>query len=627
MNSTNHVFDNTLLPAHSVPLGGGAAFRPAPLYGVHDARTDSLRTVICKRSCALIVAISVAVFSLPSAWASHVDPQIVSDVIQDNAVHETDLEEDLRDRLDNIDSGDGTGMMPGAIQDLQAADAATNTRLTDALDAASGDDFSDINGRFQGAEGRLDAIHGADGTGGSLAELREADTQTNTRLTDALDAASGDDFSDINGRFQGAEGRLNAIHGADGTGGSLAELREADTQTNTRLTDALDAASGDDFSDINGRFQDAERDIDDLEAEDAGILGRLTAAEGEIREATDSTPYNNINERLNAIDGTSAEINGRLMGAETLIEGANGAFGNINDRLGAIDGMGGRLEGAENTILQVRNTLEGRLNDADGDGNTLEDTVTNLQDVDTATTARLNDADGDGNTLEDTVTNLQDVDTATTARLNDADGDGNTLEDTVTNLQDVDTATTARLNDADGDGNTLEDTVTNLQDVDTATTARLNDADGDGNTLEDTVTNLQDVDTATTARLNDADGDGNTLEDTVTNLERADFMEREARMGGDTALNTRITTEVDRLDGEIDRLDEGIAMATALSMMEVPLRHKFGLSLGVGHYQDKQAVALGVGFRPKKNLLIKVGGAYGFDSNKTAIGGSISIGF
>ena len=92
-------------------------------------------------------------------------------------------------------------------------------------------------------------------------------------------------------------------------------------------------------------------------------------------------------------------------------------------------------------------------------------------------------------------------------------------------------------------------------------------------------------------------------------------------------LNTRVTNEVDRLDGEIDRLDEGIAMATALSMMEVPSGHKFGLSLGVGHYQDRQAMALGVGFRPKKNLLIRVGGAYGFDSNKAAIGGSISIGF
>ncbi len=68
-------------------------------------------------------------------------------------------------------------------------------------------------------------------------------------------------------------------------------------------------------------------------------------------------------------------------------------------------------------------------------------------------------------------------------------------------------------------------------------------------------------------------------------------------------------------------------MAGALSMMEGPAKGKFALSVGVGNYESKQAVSIGVGFRPMDNVLLKVGGAYGFDSEKLLTAGSLSIEF
>ena len=82
-----------------------------------------------------------------------------------------------------------------------------------------------------------------------------------------------------------------------------------------------------------------------------------------------------------------------------------------------------------------------------------------------------------------------------------------------------------------------------------------------------------------------------------------------------------------RIEGDIDRLDEGIAMAGALSMMKIPAGKSFGISIGVGSYEDKQAMSLGIGFQLTDEVLFSVGGSYGFDSEKVLAAGSLSIGF
>ena len=82
-----------------------------------------------------------------------------------------------------------------------------------------------------------------------------------------------------------------------------------------------------------------------------------------------------------------------------------------------------------------------------------------------------------------------------------------------------------------------------------------------------------------------------------------------------------------RIEGDIDRLDEGIAMAGALSMMRIPAGKSFGISIGVGSYEDKQAMSLGIGFQLTDEVLFSVGGSYGFDSEKVLAAGSLSIGF
>ena len=80
-----------------------------------------------------------------------------------------------------------------------------------------------------------------------------------------------------------------------------------------------------------------------------------------------------------------------------------------------------------------------------------------------------------------------------------------------------------------------------------------------------------------------------------------------------------------RLEGDIDRLDEGIAMSHAISMIKVPEGKEFGISFAGGFYQDKQAAAIGVGFRPTDGLLLSAGASYGFDSEE--VGGAVSINF
>ena len=80
-----------------------------------------------------------------------------------------------------------------------------------------------------------------------------------------------------------------------------------------------------------------------------------------------------------------------------------------------------------------------------------------------------------------------------------------------------------------------------------------------------------------------------------------------------------------RIEGNIDRLDEGIAMSMALTGIDIPARSDFAVSVSGGFYQNKQAAAIGVGFRPTDTLLVSLGAAYGLDSEE--IGGRVSITF
>ena len=90
-------------------------------------------------------------------------------------------------------------------------------------------------------------------------------------------------------------------------------------------------------------------------------------------------------------------------------------------------------------------------------------------------------------------------------------------------------------------------------------------------------------------------------------------------------LNEDVNNVFRRIEGDIDRLDEGIAMSHAISMIKVPEGKEFGISFAGGFYQDKQAAAIGVGFRPSDGLLLSAGASYGFDSQE--VGGAVSINF
>ena len=78
-----------------------------------------------------------------------------------------------------------------------------------------------------------------------------------------------------------------------------------------------------------------------------------------------------------------------------------------------------------------------------------------------------------------------------------------------------------------------------------------------------------------------------------------------------------------KIEGAIDRLDEGIAMSHAMAMIGAPTKKSFGITAATGFYQDKSAAAIGLGFRPTDSVLIKAGVSYGFDSKE--VGGGLGV--
>ena len=504
-----------------------------------------------------------------------------------------------------------------------------------------GTEIMGARGTFTATGARLDDI---DGTGGRLGTAEG-------RLDAIDDPTNGDSL----------QSRLNAIDGAHTPGDLTDGLL---TQTVSRLDDAVDL-----LDDADGNGNNLRQTVDGLEEMDMnlgdrlddidGTGGRLGTAEGDI--ATAQGDIGDVESRLNSIRSTGNNLEqtvGNLEDADDALERADIATTN---RLNDIDGIDGdptnvgRLGRAEGRLDTTDTVLGGALVDADGE------TFDNIGDRFDATDTVLDGAleDADGRTFMDAdgeVDNIGRRFRASEGRLttneNQISGVRNTLEGALERASGTTYNNVGeRFEESETDiGDNLAAIGVNREDIgDNEAAIGVNREDiGDneaaigvnrediGDNLAAIGVNREDIgDNLAAIGVNREDiGDnlaaiGVNREDIGDNLaaigvNREDIGANEAEI---VRLDTRVTNEVDRLDGEIDRLDEGIAMATALSMMEVPSGHKFGLSLGVGHYQDRQAMALGVGFRPKKNLLIRVGGAYGFDSNKAAIGGSISIGF
>jgi hypothetical protein len=97
-------------------------------------------------------------------------------------------------------------------------------------------------------------------------------------------------------------------------------------------------------------------------------------------------------------------------------------------------------------------------------------------------------------------------------------------------------------------------------------------------------------------------------------------------------LTSNQTAQINTLFGQtaelrdaVDRANEGVAMALAMESPMLPAGTNFGLSGGVGYYDDQAAGTLAVSARVGTNMSVGAGLGVGFDSGEVGARGGFQI--
>lgn len=98
------------------------------------------------------------------------------------------------------------------------------------------------------------------------------------------------------------------------------------------------------------------------------------------------------------------------------------------------------------------------------------------------------------------------------------------------------------------------------------------------------------------------------------------------------ALTSQQTASINTLFGEtaanrsaISRANEGVAMALAMESPMLPAGTNFGLSGGVGYFEDQGAGTVAVSARVSENASVSAGVGVGFDSGEVGARGGFQI--
>ena len=98
------------------------------------------------------------------------------------------------------------------------------------------------------------------------------------------------------------------------------------------------------------------------------------------------------------------------------------------------------------------------------------------------------------------------------------------------------------------------------------------------------------------------------------------------------ALTSNQTAQINTLFGQtaelrdaVDRASEGVAMALAMESPALPAGTNFGLSGGVGYYDDQTAGTLALSARVGTNASVGAGIGVGFDSGEVGARGGFQI--
>ena len=86
-----------------------------------------------------------------------------------------------------------------------------------------------------------------------------------------------------------------------------------------------------------------------------------------------------------------------------------------------------------------------------------------------------------------------------------------------------------------------------------------------------------------------------------------------------------LSGRVDSLGNRIDKVGAGAAALAALHPMDFDPDNKMSFSAGLGNYKSRNAVALGVFYRPVNNVMFSMGATVGNDNNMVNMGVSFAL--
>lgn len=88
---------------------------------------------------------------------------------------------------------------------------------------------------------------------------------------------------------------------------------------------------------------------------------------------------------------------------------------------------------------------------------------------------------------------------------------------------------------------------------------------------------------------------------------------------------TDLKSDISRLDGRVNKVGAGAAALAGLHPMEFNKDDKFSASIAYGHYNNANAVALGLYYRPNEKVLLGIAGTFGSE-NMYSVSASFKFG-
>ena len=88
---------------------------------------------------------------------------------------------------------------------------------------------------------------------------------------------------------------------------------------------------------------------------------------------------------------------------------------------------------------------------------------------------------------------------------------------------------------------------------------------------------------------------------------------------------TNLKSDISRLDGRVNKVGAGTAALAGLHPMEFNKDDKFSASIAYGHYNNANAVALGLYYRPNEKVLLGIAGTFGSE-NMYSVSASFKFG-